>query len=43
VKTNEKAIVYWALQYGEHIELVYPSQIREKIEEAIESLVKRYK
>lgn len=43
VKTNEKAIVYWALQYGEHIELVYPSQIREKIKEAIESLVKRYK
>lgn len=43
VNTNEKAIVYWALQYGEHIEIVSPQPLRQKIKEAIETLSKRYK
>ena len=43
VKTNEKAIVYWALQYGEHIEIVSPQIVREKIKIAIDDLVKKYR
>ena len=42
VKANEKAIVYWALQYGEHFELLSPKQTREKIKRAIETLNKKY-
>ena len=43
VKTNEKAIVYWALQYGEHIELISPQPVREKIKKAIDDLSKKYR
>ena len=43
VKANEKAIVYWCLQYGEHVELISPRQIRDKIKEAIDTMAKRYK
>ena len=42
VKANEKAIVYWCLQYGEHVELVSPKPIREKIKTAIDNMSKRY-
>ena len=42
IKTNEKAIVYWGLQYGEHVELISPRPIREKIKIAIENMAKRY-
>ena len=43
VKANEKAIVYWCLQYGEHVELVSPKPIREKIKTAIDNMSKRYR
>ena len=43
VKANEKAIVYWALQYGEHFELLSPIQTREKIKSAIDNIAKKYK
>lgn len=43
VKTNEKAIIYWCLQYGEHIELISPIAIRNKIKSAIENLEKKYR
>ena len=43
VKANEKAIVYWALQYGEHFELLSPQQTREKIKQAIDNIAKKYK
>lgn len=42
VKANEKAIVYWCLQYGEHVELLSPQPIREKIKLAIDNMSKRY-
>ena len=42
IKTNEKAIVYWCLQYGEHVELISPRPIREKIKIAIDNMAKRY-
>ena len=43
VKANEKAIVYWCLQYGEHVELLSPQPIREKIKSAIGNMAKRYR
>ena len=42
VKANEKAIVYWCLQYGEHVELLSPQQIRDKIKLQIEKLKDKY-
>ena len=42
VKANEKAIVYWCLQYGDHIELISPMPIRDKIKMEIEKLKNKY-
>ena len=43
VKANEKAIVYWCLQYGEHVELLTPKPIREKIKSTIDNMANRYR
>ena len=43
VKANDKAIVYWCLQYGEHVELLSPQVVRDKIKAAIDNMAKRYK
>ena len=43
VAANEKAIVYWCLQYGEHVELISPKPIRDKIKSAIDNMAKRYR
>ncbi|MBR7172686.1 MAG: WYL domain-containing protein [Clostridia bacterium] len=42
ITANEKALIYWALQYGEHFELLSPENTREKIKTAIENLKKKY-
>ena len=43
VKANEKAIVYWCLQYGEHVELLTPKPIREQIKSTIDNMANRYR
>lgn len=43
VKSNEKAIVYWCLQYGDHIELLSPTETRDKIKTEIEKLRNKYR
>ena len=43
VKANDKALVYWCLQYGEHVELLSPQVVRDKIKAAIDNMAKRYK
>ena len=43
VKANEKAIVYWCLQYGGHVELISPQLVRETIKSSINNMSKRYK
>ena len=41
-KVNEQALVYWALQYGQHIEVVSPKDTREKIKNTLKDIIKRY-
>ena len=43
VTANEQALIYWCLQYGDTIELVYPNDIREEIKNKISKLLDRYK
>lgn len=42
LKANETALVYWALQYGEHVEVVEPVETRQKTKEALISILKKY-
>lgn len=42
IETNEDALIYWALQYGESVELVSPLETREKIKEKIKNINNQY-
>ena len=43
LKVNEEALVYWSLQYGEHVEILEPAETRQKIKNTLESILKKYK
>lgn len=43
LKVNEDALCYWALQYGEHAEIVAPADTRKKIKQIIEKMLEKYK
>lgn len=42
VKVNEKALVYWCLQYGNYVELITPTETREKVKEIVQNMANRY-
>lgn len=42
LKVNEDALVFWALQYGEHVEVLKPLSTREKLKTAISKMLKKY-
>lgn len=42
VVVNEQAMVYWALQYGMHIEVKSPQSLREKVQKAVEEMAEKY-
>lgn len=42
INTNENAIVYWALQYGDNVELIEPLEIREKIKQKLKQMNDMY-
>ena len=42
VSVNEQAMFYWAMQYGEHIEVLSPESLREKLNAAIKNMAERY-
>lgn len=42
MKANEQALIYWALQYGEHIEVLKPQETREKIKQSLCEIMKKY-
>ena len=42
LKVNEQALIYWSLQYGEHVEVIEPKETRVKIKEAIDKISKKY-
>lgn len=43
IKSNELALIYWCMQYGENIELITPLSTREKIKEIVDEMYKKYK
>jgi predicted DNA-binding transcriptional regulator YafY len=43
LKVNEDALVYWALQYGEHVEILEPESAREKIKKTLAKMLDKYK
>ena len=42
VDVNEQAMVFWALQYGQHMEVLEPLQLREKVKNAITEIAAKY-
>jgi predicted DNA-binding transcriptional regulator YafY len=42
VKVNEQAMLYWSLQYGEHIEVLEPKGFRERIHNAAKAIYDKY-
>lgn len=43
VRVNEMALIYWALQYGNGVEVLSPQSTRDKIKSAVCKLAERYK
>ena len=42
VRTNEIALIFWCLQYGENIELIEPKETRAKIRHIVDKMYKNY-
>lgn len=42
IVSSEKALVYWCLQYGESVELLFPKQTRDKIKSILDKVNKKY-
>lgn len=42
LKVNEQALIYWAMQYGKHIEVLTPNETREKIKSTLNEIIKKY-
>lgn len=39
---NENALFYWAMQYGEYVEVMTPKRVRERINEAVRGMSEKY-
>ena len=42
VCVNEQAMLYWSLQYGEHIEVLLPEGLRERVRAAARAIAEKY-
>ena len=42
LKVNEQALLYWALQYGEEVEIISPIITREKLKQKLKDIIKKY-
>ena len=42
LKTNENAMIYWCLQYGQNVEIIEPKEARDNIKQVISTMMKRY-
>lgn len=43
IKANDNSLIYWALQYGEHVEIVKPVELRERFKNVLANINKKYK
>ena len=42
LKCNESAIKYWALQYGDYVEILAPQSLRDSIAESVRGMYGLY-
>jgi predicted DNA-binding transcriptional regulator YafY len=42
VTANEQAMVYWALQYGQYVEVLEPVGLRERVRDTAVAMVEKY-
>ncbi len=42
ITANEDALIYWALQYGENVEIVAPQTTRDKVKNSLKEMIKKY-
>jgi len=42
LKVNEESLIFWALQYGRHVEILEPLETRNKIIQVIDDMKKQY-
>lgn len=42
MKVNEDSLIYWAMQYGDFVEVTYPVETREKIKELLNKMMNKY-
>ena len=42
VDVNEQAMVFWALQYGQHMEVLEPAGLREKVKNSAMEIAERH-
>jgi predicted DNA-binding transcriptional regulator YafY len=42
LKVNEESLIFWALQYGKHVEVLKPTQTREKIKDILKTMSETY-
>ena len=42
IRTNESSLIYWCLQYGESVELIEPTETRNKIKEKVKMICEKY-
>lgn len=42
LKVNEDSLIFWALQYGRHVEVLKPVETRNKIKEIVKNMMEKY-
>jgi predicted DNA-binding transcriptional regulator YafY len=42
VQVSERAMFYWLMQYGEHVEVLEPLALRERVRKAVKMISKKY-
>jgi predicted DNA-binding transcriptional regulator YafY len=42
LKVNEQALLYWAMQYGEIVEIIDPKETRQKYKEMLDKISSKY-
>ena len=42
LKVNEESLIYWALQYGQHVEVLKPAKTRDKIKSILKDMIEKY-
>jgi predicted DNA-binding transcriptional regulator YafY len=42
LKVNEESLIFWALQYGQYVEVLKPLETRNKIKEILKTMIESY-